>query len=69
MAEIQEVEIIFRPDGRVETRVSGVKGPSCLKLTEELFQWLGGQVERQELTNEYYEQAVQQSEWESQKQW
>lgn len=44
--EIQEVEIVIEPDGRVRVDVRGVKGPACLAITGPLEQALGGAVER-----------------------
>lgn len=53
--ELQEVEVIIQPDGRVRIQVRGVKGVACLDLTAALEQALGGQVESREMTPEAYE--------------
>ena len=43
----------IRPDGRVEERVEGVTGDSCLQLTDRLEDALGT-VERREPTSEAF---------------
>jgi hypothetical protein len=53
MGELQEIVVVIDPQGNVEARVKGVQGTSCVQLTEEMFQRLGSQVIRQELTDEY----------------
>ena len=39
--EMQEIEFIIYPDGRVEERVIGVKGENCQQLTAKLNEALG----------------------------
>ena len=56
--EMQELEFIIYPDGRIEERVLGVKGADCQKLTEKINQELG-EVYSTEATAEMFEQPVQ----------
>lgn len=62
MGDIQEIDVVITPEGKVEVKVRGVKGPACLSLTKELERYLGGQVEHREHTAEYSEQAQDLSE-------
>ena len=55
--ELQEVDVFIEKDGQVRIEVRGVKGMSCLDLTAELEQALGGEVEAREMTPEAYEVA------------
>ena len=55
--EMQELEFIIYPDGRVEERVLGVKGADCQKLTLKIEQELG-EVYHTEATTEMFEQPV-----------
>lgn len=48
------IEVVINPDGSVEVKVEGVKGPDCTVITEGLEQILGGEFERT-YTGEYYE--------------
>lgn len=50
----------FRPDGRVEVRVSDIKGPGCHALTVEAETLLGRAVTRAR-TPEYYQAQTQTS--------
>jgi DNA-binding protein YbaB len=50
--ELQEVEVLIEKDGRVRIEVHGVKGMSCLEITKDLLDALGGEIESQELTSE-----------------
>ena len=50
------VRFRIRPDGRVEERVEGVTGDSCLQLTDRLEAALGT-VERREPTSEAFTSA------------
>ncbi len=61
MNNIQEVEVVIKPDGTVEAKVRGVQGPTCLAETKELERYLGGQVSFREHTAEYNQdpQSVQ----------
>jgi len=58
MNEIQEVEIVIGPDGRIQLEVRGVKGPACLDLTRDLERYLGGRVTRREPTAEHQQRPV-----------
>jgi hypothetical protein len=58
MSTIQEIEVIIRPDGRVELRVRGVRGGSCVELTGELERYLGGRVLHRQHTDEYRQQPL-----------
>jgi len=53
--EVQEIEVLIDADGKVELHVRGVKGESCLELTRQLEESLGGQVESRELTPEAFQ--------------
>ncbi len=65
MSEIQEIEVVVSPDGKVKVQVRGVKGPQCLALTEEVEKLLGGRVIERVATDEMdqVEQEVVQEEW------
>lgn len=54
MAE-ETVEVVIKPDGKVEIHVAGYAGMECLNATEDLIRSLGGQVEEQSLTTEAYQ--------------
>ncbi|WP_322510160.1 DUF2997 domain-containing protein, partial [Anaerolinea sp.] len=53
--EIQEIEVVILPDGKVEVRVRGVKGQACLELTAEMEKALGGTILLREMTPEAQE--------------
>ena len=53
---MEEVKVTIDAEGNVKVTVFGVKGPSCLEITEKLEALLGGQVER-EYTSEFYSQT------------
>lgn len=53
--DIEEITIEISPDGKLEIIVQGVKGPECLDLTAELIEKLGGEINLQEKTSEFYE--------------
>lgn len=55
--ELQEIEVVIDPDGITRIEVCGVSGPSCLALTEDLEEALGGEVVSRKLSAEA--QAVQ----------
>lgn len=57
--EIQEIEVVIRPDGKTQLRVRGAKGAACLALTSELETLLGGDVVAREKTAEFHETAPQ----------
>ena len=47
-----ELEIIIQKDGKIEIQVRGVKGKTCLNLTQNLERQLG-LVEKKQLSSEY----------------
>jgi hypothetical protein len=49
----QEIEIVIKPDGTVEEKVTGVSGPDCEKVTEAIERALGDVVKRDH-TPDYY---------------
>jgi hypothetical protein len=53
MGDIQEIEVVIKPDGTVEVKVRGVQGPACLAVTKEMERYLGGRVSHREHTAEY----------------
>ena len=61
MAEKSEIEFTIDKNGNIAFEVKGLKGPQCLKETEEIEKALGKVVNR-EKTSEYYQTDVQQSE-------
>jgi hypothetical protein len=65
--ELQEIDVFIEKDGQVRVEVHGVKGMSCLDITKDLEDALGGQVEEREMHHEAYE-TVQQSVEERQRQ-
>jgi hypothetical protein len=53
VSELQEIEVLIRPDGSVQVQVRGVKGPACLEVTRRIEELLGGQVEKRTPTDEF----------------
>lgn len=51
---LEEIEVFIDKDGQVRIEVRGVKGMSCLDLTKDLEEALGGEVEEREMTSEAY---------------
>ncbi|MFB9412490.1 DUF2997 domain-containing protein [Dactylosporangium matsuzakiense] len=51
------VDVVIRPDGKVEMHVTGVDGTACVEHTDQLVGLLGGEVESQELTADAYVQT------------
>jgi hypothetical protein len=49
----KKLTITIQPDGKVEIAVEGVKGQSCVKLTEFLEEALG-EVTKRDKTSEFY---------------
>lgn len=58
---IETVDVVIHPDGRVELKINGVKGSQCMNITAELERLLGGKLDR-ELTSDYYEQPTAEEE-------
>jgi len=50
----EEIEIEIDAKGKVTVRTKGIKGPSCLDVSEMLAKIIGREESRQ-LTSEYYE--------------
>ena len=64
--ELQEINVFIEKNGQVKIEVQGVQGPSCLDLTKELEDILGGEVIGRELTFEAQEQIqaeVKENQW------
>lgn len=63
--ELQEIEVIIDEDGETQIEVRGVKGKTCLDITEDLEASLGGEIENREMTPEADEQSIQtrQEQW------
>jgi hypothetical protein len=56
MSGLQEIEVLIRPDGKVQVQIRGVKGTGCRELTQELERYLGGRVLHRQHTDEFEEQ-------------
>ena len=64
--ELQEFDVFIEKYGRVRIEVRGAQGMSCLDLTKDLENALGGQIEAREMTPEACETAqeqVQERQW------
>jgi hypothetical protein len=57
---METLEFIIFPDGRVQEKVTGIVGTSCAEVTAAIEAQLG-LVLHQELTSEFFAQAVEQS--------
>ena len=53
--DLQEIEVTIERNGEVRIEVRGVKGRSCIELTEDVIEALGGEVAERELTSEAHE--------------
>lgn len=62
MTEIQEIDVLVKPDGTVKIEVRGVKGGKCLELTEDLERLLGGTIVERIHTDEFYQNDQEQVE-------
>lgn len=58
-SRMETLEFIIYPDGRVEEKVSGIKGHSCAQVTEALEEQLGT-VLHQRQTADYFSATTQQ---------
>ncbi|MFN9175523.1 MAG: DUF2997 domain-containing protein [Synechocystis sp.] len=65
--ELQEINVFIDKDGQVKLEVQGVEGMTCVDLTKELEDLLGGEVLQRELTHE--SQATVQAQAQEQWQW
>jgi len=57
--DVHEIEVNIDESGQVEVQVRGVKGISCLDLTRDLEQALGGKIVLREMTPEAAENTEQ----------
>ncbi|MGK7888162.1 MAG: DUF2997 domain-containing protein [Leptolyngbyaceae cyanobacterium] len=57
---METLEFIIHPDGRVEEKVTGITGKSCLEVTKAIEEQLGC-VLHTEKSAEYFAQTVQTS--------
>jgi hypothetical protein len=57
---LETLEFIIYPDGRVQEKVTGLVGSSCQEVTAAIEAQLG-RVVAQEKTSDYYTQSVNQS--------
>ncbi len=55
--EVQEIDVFIDRNGQVHVEVHGVKGKSCLDITKDLEDVLGGQIEERKMHHEAYETA------------
>jgi hypothetical protein len=62
MGEIQEIDVYIQDDGSVRIEVRGVKGAKCLDITAQMEELLGGDITARDLTDEYHEQAQEDTE-------
>ncbi len=53
---METLEFIIHPDGRVEEKVTGIRGNSCAEVTKKIEEQLGC-VLRQEKTSDYFAQV------------
>lgn len=54
----KQLKIKLLPTGEIQMQTEGVKGKKCLDYVELLKLLADVKIEKQELTNEYYEQEV-----------
>lgn len=52
----KQLKITLLPNGEIQMQTVGVKGKKCLDYVEMLKVLADAKIEKQELTNEYYEQ-------------
>ncbi len=57
---LETLEFVIYPDGRVQEKVTGIIGTSCQEVTAAIEAQLG-RVVSQEKTSQYYAQTVNQS--------
>ena len=55
MGSQKELEIVIKPDGKVEITVRGIKGPGCKPVAEKIAGAVG-KITKSERTSEWYEQ-------------
>lgn len=54
----KQLKIKLLPNGEIQMQTVGVKGKKCLDYVEMLKILADAKIEKQELTNEYYEEEV-----------
>lgn len=54
----KQLKIKLLPNGEIQMQTVGVKGKKCLGYVEMLKLLADVRIEKQELTNEYYEQEI-----------
>ncbi|MEM9451701.1 MAG: DUF2997 domain-containing protein [Cyanobacteria bacterium P01_E01_bin.6] len=57
---METLEFIIHPDGRVEEKVTGIKGMSCTEVTEKIEEQLGCVIAHEE-TSEFFSQVTVES--------
>ena len=50
--DIEEIQVTLLPDGTVQIHVQGIQGSTCLEITRELEQALGGPIISRVMTQE-----------------
>jgi hypothetical protein len=53
--EVQEIDVFIEKNGQVRVEVRGVKGMSCLDMTKDLEDALGGEVAERKMHHEAHE--------------
>ena len=61
---METLEFVIHPDGRVEEKVTGIKGQSCEEVTKAIEEQLGCVLHTEKLA-EYFAQTVQHSSYEA----
>ncbi len=59
--DLQEIEVTIEPNGQVHVQVRGARGASCLDLTHDLEEALGGEVISREMTPEAQETTAEEN--------
>ena len=54
----KQLKITLLPSGEIQMQTEGIKGKKCLDYVEMLKLLADVHIEKQDLTNEYYEQEV-----------
>ena len=55
----KQLKITLLPSGEIKMETVGIKGKKCLKYAELLEKLADAKIEKQEFTQEYYEQEVE----------
>lgn len=64
----ERIEVTIDKNGNVSMKVIGVKGPKCQEITAPIVEALGGEVLEHETTPEFYEQTLEEEQWQSNQQ-